>query len=83
MVDECIKDADNDDMHGVAVVTRKGTWMAGFIASGEITFYSQAPMDCVWYGCNMRVRKKDEHVTVKELTDLCKVFLVSILEVCT
>ena len=57
--------------------------MAGFIASGEITFYSQAPMDCVWYGCNMRVRKKDEHVTVKELTDLCKVFLVSILEVCT
>lgn len=57
--------------------------MAGFIASGEITFYCQAPMDCVWYGCNMRVRKKDEHVTVKELTDLCKVFLVSTLEVCT
>ena len=57
--------------------------VAGFIASGEMQFYSQAPMDCVMYGCNMRIRKKDEHVTVKELTDLCKVYLVSILEACT
>lgn len=56
---------------------------SGFIASGEITFYSQAPMDCVWYGCNMRVRAKDEHVTIKELTDLCRVYIIAILEVCT
>ena len=53
--------------------------MAGVTPSGEITFYSQAPMDRVWYGCNMRVRKRDEHVTAQELIDLCEVFLVSIL----
>lgn len=29
MVDECLKDARKQKMHGVAVVTRKGTWMAG------------------------------------------------------
>ena len=57
--------------------------LAGYIASGEITFYSQAPMDCVWYGCNMRIRTRDEHVTIKELTDLCKVYLITIMEVCT
>lgn len=37
MVDECLKDARRQKMHGVAVVTRKGTWMAGnelFLKSG-------------------------------------------------
>jgi hypothetical protein len=29
MIDECLKDAKNAKKHGVAVVTRKGTWMAG------------------------------------------------------
>jgi N-acetylglutamate synthase-like GNAT family acetyltransferase len=29
MVEECLKDARKQRMHGVAVVTRKGTWMAG------------------------------------------------------
>ena len=28
LVDECLKDAKRKKMHGVAVVTRKGTWMA-------------------------------------------------------
>jgi hypothetical protein len=28
-VDECLKDARTQKMHGAAVVTRKGTWMAG------------------------------------------------------
>jgi len=37
LVEESIKDADREKMHGVAVVTRKGTWMAGkelFIRNG-------------------------------------------------
>jgi len=29
MIDECIKDAEEAKMHGVAVVTRKGAWMVG------------------------------------------------------
>jgi predicted GNAT family acetyltransferase len=29
LVDECLKDAKSKKMHGAAVVTRKGTWMAG------------------------------------------------------
>jgi GNAT superfamily N-acetyltransferase len=29
MVKECLKDAKGQKMHGVAVITRKGTWMAG------------------------------------------------------
>jgi GNAT superfamily N-acetyltransferase len=29
LVEECLKDAKSHKMHGVAVVTRKGTWMAG------------------------------------------------------
>jgi len=29
LIDECIKDARNSNMHGVAVVTRKGPFMAG------------------------------------------------------
>ncbi len=29
LVKECLKDAKSRNMHGVAVVTRKGTWMAG------------------------------------------------------
>lgn len=37
LVEESIKDARNGNMHGVAVVTRKGTWIAGkdlFIRNG-------------------------------------------------
>ncbi|MGB3093126.1 MAG: YoaP domain-containing protein, partial [Candidatus Zixiibacteriota bacterium] len=29
MVEECVKDTKGQKMHGAAVVTRKGTWMAG------------------------------------------------------
>lgn len=29
LVEECLKDAKSEKMHGAAVVTRKGTWMAG------------------------------------------------------
>jgi len=29
LIKECVKDAKKEDMHGVAVVTREGTWMAG------------------------------------------------------
>ena len=29
LVEEAIRDADEESIHGVAVVTRKGTWMAG------------------------------------------------------
>ena len=29
LVEECLKNAKKGKMHGVAVVTRKGTWMAG------------------------------------------------------
>jgi len=29
LVEECVKDAKKANMHGVAVVTRKGTWMVG------------------------------------------------------
>ena len=29
LVDACLKDARKENMHGVAVVTREGTWMAG------------------------------------------------------
>jgi hypothetical protein len=28
-VEECLKDAKRGKMHGVAVITRRGTWMAG------------------------------------------------------
>ncbi len=37
MLKECLKDAKKKNMHGVAVVTRKGTWMAGkelFVKNG-------------------------------------------------
>jgi L-amino acid N-acyltransferase YncA len=37
LVDECLKDGRNQKLHGVAVVTRKGTWMASrelFLKSG-------------------------------------------------
>jgi hypothetical protein len=37
MLDECVNDAKNENMHGAAVVTRKGTWMAGkelFVKNG-------------------------------------------------
>lgn len=29
MLDECLQDAQKENMHGAAVVTRNGTWMAG------------------------------------------------------
>jgi acetylornithine deacetylase/succinyl-diaminopimelate desuccinylase-like protein len=67
----------------VKYVHGKELKLSGVAATGEMQFYSQVPMECVMYGCNMRIRKKDEHVTVKELTDLCKVYLTAILEVCT
>jgi len=37
LLGECLKDAKEKNMHGVAVVTRKGTWMAGreiFVKNG-------------------------------------------------
>ncbi|MGB7061400.1 MAG: YoaP domain-containing protein [Candidatus Zixiibacteriota bacterium] len=47
MVEECVKDARKQKMHGVAVVTRKGTWMAGkdlFVKNG-FEVVDRAPPD--------------------------------------
>ncbi len=47
MLEECLKDAKEENMQGVAVVTRKGTWMAGkelFVKNGfDVT--DKAPPD--------------------------------------
>jgi hypothetical protein len=47
MVDECLRDAKTEKMHGAAVVTRKGTWMAGkglFLKKG-FEIFDTAPPD--------------------------------------
>jgi N-acetylglutamate synthase-like GNAT family acetyltransferase len=47
LVEECLKDAKREKMHGVAVVTRKGTWMAGkeiFLKNG-FEVVDKAPPD--------------------------------------
>jgi len=47
LVDKCLKDAAKEDMYGVAVVTRKGSWMAGkglFIKNG-FEVVDKAPPD--------------------------------------
>lgn len=47
LVEECLKDAKKENMHGVAVVTRKGTWMAGkelFLKNG-FELVDKAPPD--------------------------------------
>jgi len=46
LIDECIKDAQNANMHGVAVVTRKGSFMANkdvFIKKGFILVDTAKP----------------------------------------
>jgi N-acetylglutamate synthase-like GNAT family acetyltransferase len=47
LLEECLKDAKKEKMHGVAVVTRKGPWMAGkelFIKNG-FEVVDKAPPD--------------------------------------
>ena len=47
LVEECLKDAKKDKMQGVAVVTRRGTWMAGndlFLKNG-FEVVDKAPPD--------------------------------------
>jgi len=47
LVEECLKDAKKEKMQGVAMVTRKGTWMAGkdlFLKNG-FEIVDQAPPD--------------------------------------
>jgi ribosomal protein S18 acetylase RimI-like enzyme len=47
LVEQCLKDAKKEKMHGVAVVTRKGTWMAGkdlFLKNG-FEVVDKAPPD--------------------------------------
>ena len=47
LVDECLKDAGREDLHGVAVVTRKGPFMAGkelFVKNG-FDVVDKAPPD--------------------------------------
>jgi GNAT superfamily N-acetyltransferase len=47
LVEECLKDAKKEKMQGVAVVTRKGTWMAGnelFLKNG-FEVVDEAPPD--------------------------------------
>jgi N-acetylglutamate synthase-like GNAT family acetyltransferase len=47
MIDECLEDARKEKLHGVAVVTRKGAWMAGkeiFVKKG-FEVVDQAPPD--------------------------------------
>jgi acetylornithine deacetylase len=82
---EISPDAEVVDVLGrcIKYVHGKEPKCAGFIASGDQVFYSQAPMESIWYGCNMRVGRADEYVTVKELSDLCKVYVTAIMEVCT
>lgn len=47
MLNECIKDARKDNMHGVAVVTRKGSFMAGnnLFIKHEFEIVDSAPPD--------------------------------------
>lgn len=47
LVEECLKDAKKENMHGVAVVTRKGTWMAGkdLFLKNEFEVVDKAPPD--------------------------------------
>ena len=47
LVEECLKDAKKKKMHGVAVVTRKGTWMAGkdLFLKNEFEVVDEAPPD--------------------------------------
>jgi GNAT superfamily N-acetyltransferase len=47
MVEECLEDARGDKMHGVAVVTRKGTWMAGkeLFLKHDFEVVEEAPPD--------------------------------------
>lgn len=47
LLNECLQDAKKENMHGVAVVTRKGTWMAGkelFLKNG-FEVIDEAPPD--------------------------------------
>jgi len=47
LLDKCLEDARKENMYGVAVVTRKGTWMAGkelFVKNG-FTIVDTAPPD--------------------------------------
>jgi GNAT superfamily N-acetyltransferase len=47
LVEECLRDAEKENMHGVAVVTRRGTWMAGkelFLRNG-FELIDRAPPD--------------------------------------
>jgi GNAT superfamily N-acetyltransferase len=47
LLKECLKDAKKEKLHGVAVVTRKGTWMAGkelFLKNG-FEIIEEAPPD--------------------------------------
>lgn len=67
----------------VKYVWGKQPKLTGMISSGELPFYKRAGMQGVWYGSNMRCNTPDEHVTIEELTNMCKVFTLSILETCT
>ena len=47
LLEECLEDAKKENMHGVVVVTRKGTWMAGkelFVKNG-FNVVDKAPPD--------------------------------------
>ena len=47
MLQECLEDAQKRNMHGVAVVTRKGTWMAGkeLFIKNDFEIVDRAPPD--------------------------------------
>jgi len=47
MLDECLRDAQKENRHGVAVVTREGTWMAGkeLFIKNDFAVVDQAPPD--------------------------------------
>ena len=47
MVEECLRDARKENMHGVAVVTRKGVWMAskGLFLKNGFELVDKAPPD--------------------------------------
>ena len=47
LMDECLKDAEKENMHGVAVVTRKGSFMAGkeLFVKNDFEVVDKAPPD--------------------------------------
>lgn len=62
----------------VETVHEQEAQLIGYTNSLELPFYQRAGMECIGYGASFRVGSKNEHITVKELMDMCRVFTLSI-----